>query len=194
MRTALALPLLAALALAEARSAAQGPQLRALPAGTIVELGRQHFGDLDIVSLKSGDILIDGLALAALFASSFKKKTVVIPSQSGRPNSGTSWSFLLPFRGDSALWFDRGSRSFLVIEPGGALGRVMAAPPTETEGWSALPRRSADYHLPVSSWALGLVYQISTRKSMDQRNTLLPPGIDSATVRVEDTTLVARMA
>jgi hypothetical protein len=64
-----------------------------------------------------------------LLDSSLKQLAVVADTTPATKNAyGARNGGLLPFRGDSALFVDPNSLSMLVIDPGGKIARIMAAP------------------------------------------------------------------
>lgn len=63
-----------------------------------------------------------------MFDSTLTKFTAIRDSISGPTGYGGLTSNLIPYRGDSSLFVDNLSQSFLVIDPAGKVGRPMALP------------------------------------------------------------------
>lgn len=81
--------------------------------------------------LPDGRVLVNFTSQRRLLAfdSTLAGYTVVIDSASGLANSYPRFGApLVRYRGDTALFVDIDSRAFLVIEPTGTVGRVMAPP------------------------------------------------------------------
>jgi hypothetical protein len=102
------------------------------------------------------------------------------PAGPGAPN------YLVGYRGDSLLWFDRDAGSFVVIEPSGKLGRVMAAPAQASSGRSL----SSSTGMPSASATLGLIYKLRTPSARPPNPALGQP--DKVAV-IPDSMSVVRM-
>ena len=102
-----------------------------------------------LVALNDGRVLVsDAGLLVRMLDSSLSRTTVLLDSAAGQRNSAvsgaggrgrgggpSSFGMLLPFRGDSVLWFDGGAGVFLVVDSRGQVGRTMA-PPAAGSGFS----------------------------------------------------------
>ncbi|HYV97504.1 MAG TPA: hypothetical protein VE967_08635, partial [Gemmatimonadaceae bacterium] len=88
-------------------------------------------GILNVRQLSDKRLLVNdaGSRRVLLFDSTLTHSTVVIDSVAGAPNSyGPFGSPLLAYFGDSSLFVDRNSQSFLVLDQNGKVARVMAPP------------------------------------------------------------------
>ncbi len=103
----------------------------------------------------------------------------------GGPSGPPAPNFLVGFRGDSSLWFDRDASVFVVVEPSGKLGRVMAAPSQTSSGRSLLQSNGA----PSSSPTVGLVYKLRTPYA----SSPLAPGEPDRVGVIPDSMVVVRM-
>jgi len=120
--------------LAPSRAAAQGsgiPPVRTL--GPIVAATTYPLAGLESIRpLSDGRVLVnDPVARRVLlFDSSLARATVIADTTGGTKKAyGAQGGALFPYADDSSLFVDLASRAFLVIEPSGAIARVMAAPP-----------------------------------------------------------------
>jgi hypothetical protein len=92
---------------------------------------------LGVRQLAGGRLLVNdaGRRRVLLFDSTLTRASVVIDSASGTQNSyGPRASTLIAYLGDSTLFVDIVSQSLVVIDPGGRIGRVMAAPRPQEVG------------------------------------------------------------
>ncbi len=99
-----------------------GPAVR--PRGPIVAHSALSFGAVSqIVPLSGGRLLVADATkrILLMLDSSLGNARVVLDSVAGRQNSFTVRSFLLSYRGDSALFFDNAPGVFVVIDPDGRL-------------------------------------------------------------------------
>jgi hypothetical protein len=86
---------------------------------------------LGLRQLPGGKVLVDDGARRQirLFDSTLTHSTIVIDSTQGVSNSyGPVASPIIPWLGDSTLWVDRASSSFVVFDPKGQVARTMAPP------------------------------------------------------------------
>jgi hypothetical protein len=92
----------------------------------------QTFGTiLNVRTLPGGNLLLNDATnrQVLMLDSELNKKSVVIDSTTGAPNSyGAFGTPIIPYLGDSTLFVDNASQSLLVIDPNGKVARVMAAP------------------------------------------------------------------
>jgi hypothetical protein len=147
------------------------------------------------VSLGNGRLLVldPSAHVMVVLDSSLKTTTVVLDSVSGRSNSYVAGSFIIKFRGDSALLYDGGAKAFVVVDPDGRLGRVLAGPPPDPDGrpvslWMA---RASSGSLPFVSPSLGFVYQQHAKAPQPAKPL---PGQPDIRIRREDSLLVLRMS
>jgi hypothetical protein len=107
--------------------------------------------------LSDGRVLVNdvGQRRVLLLDSALAFIAVVLDSTAGATNGyGVGPNMLIPFTGDSSLILDRGSRSGLVVSPGGKIARVMALP----AGNALLSMTSGASGDPAYSDAFGLLY------------------------------------
>jgi hypothetical protein len=86
---------------------------------------------LNVRQLPSGNVLVNdaGRRRLLMLDPTLTKATVVIDSTAGTSNSyGPRATPLISYLGDSSLFVDAASSSLLVIDPKGAVSRVMSAP------------------------------------------------------------------
>ncbi len=141
-----------------------------------------------LVALPDGSVLVADASHRSvqLLDPSLSKPTLVLDSTSGKQNSYTAGSLLLPFRGDSALWFEKSARVFIVVEPGGKLGRVWAPPGAPLAFGVGATYRT----MPVSSGTMGLVYKVAVSPPAIPRPGEGQPEVKRRTI---DNSIVARM-
>jgi hypothetical protein len=170
-------------AFAAANAGAQTPPpVRTL--GPVLSTSSMTFGTVaQLVALPNGSIYVNDGATSpnnlrdphrlVLLDSALRTVAVVLDSIAGKPNSyqGT-FGQLMPFRGDSVLWYDMRAQSLIVIQPGGALGRVMAAP---TGALFTIP--TGNGIRPFASPAHGMLYGVASRAA--------PPTIAAGDPRVD---------
>ncbi len=163
-----------------------GPPVRSL--GSVLATSAVTFSAVSqLVPLSDGRVLVSDASrrIVQLLDGSLANPVVVLDSTAGHQNSFTPQSFLSTFRGDSALFFDYAARAFVVIEPSGRLGRVMA-PPATGPGLAF----STGASRPASSPTLGLEYQaFASVRDARPRGTDLPYLVQ----RRDDSTFVVRM-
>ncbi|HTR78189.1 MAG TPA: hypothetical protein VMH39_08770 [Gemmatimonadaceae bacterium] len=121
--------LAAATAAAQAKPAAI-PPIR--PLGPIVRVSSDNLDYIaSIRVLSDGRVLVNDSRgkRVVLFDSSLTHLSTVADTTGATTRAyGASGGWLFPFTGDSSLFADNASLSFLVIDPAGKIGRVMAAP------------------------------------------------------------------
>ncbi len=178
-----------------------GPVPHAL--GATVAGSAMTFSEVSsLVPLQDGRVLVhDPRARSVwLFDSLLAHPLVVLNSTPGRPNSyplPDGQTFLLPFRGDSALWFDGVAHHLVVIQPDGQLGRVMPQPdltPIRASraiggGMSVEVRGARIAEPPTWSEALGFIFTRSLSFTGALRpfvGTAKPSDEDSAIVYRKD--------
>ncbi len=163
-----------------------GPPVRSL--GPVVATSTITFSAVSqLVGLSDGRVLVsDGTRRQLqLLDASLSHPLVVLDSAAGKQNSFTSQSFLTTFRGDSALFFDYAAKAFVVIEPNGTLGRVMAPP--YRGPMVPFPINSSR---PASSLMLGLEYGAFAPRPVSTRPA---PGEPDIEVHWDDSVFVMRM-
>jgi hypothetical protein len=118
---------------------------------------------------------------------------LVLDSVAGNDSSFANGSTLLPFRGDSALLFDRRSGSLVVVGSDGRLGRTFVAPefrPAATAGLMPIVASFSTTHpIPLWSDSLGLIYRVGKSRAPLPR----PPagGADTSDIS-QDSVYLAR--
>jgi hypothetical protein len=135
-----------------------------------------------------------------LLDASLGNPRVVLDSAAGKANSFTARSWVIPFRGDSVLYFDQVSRGFVVVAPDGAIGRSMA-PPDGTPAAGTLTRTTPGSivlgyqgHTPTSSASLGLIYKVGAPSLVSRGAYSRPlPGEPDKIIEDEDSSYVVRM-
>ncbi len=104
------------------------------PLGPVLASAPTAFGNIQQVrELPDGRVLVNdpGRRTLVVVDSTLGHSIVVLDSASGKDNSyGPSASPIFAFRGDSILFADARSRSFLVLSPALRVVRTMSAPPT----------------------------------------------------------------
>ena len=102
------------------------------PLGRIVAVTKDSLASIaSIRPLSDGRVLVNDRAArrVVLFDSMLAHGVAVVDTTSETAKAyGANGGALFPFTGDSSLFADFTSLSFLVVDPGGKLGRVMAAP------------------------------------------------------------------
>ncbi len=102
------------------------------PIGATVARSTEVMGGVaTAIALPGGRVLVNDILKrrVLLLDSTFSQVTVVADSTSSTANAyGNRAGGLLQYRGDSALFVDPASMSMLVIDPAGAITRVMSAP------------------------------------------------------------------
>ncbi len=116
--------------------------------------------------------------------ASLGNPTLVLDSVAGRPNTFSANSFLSPFRGDSALFYDEQAAALVVIDPVGKISRVIAPPPAPDR--MSFMMFGYEYGLPSTSPTLGLVFKMGVAITHPPPNA--PPE-----ARVVDSISVIRM-
>ncbi len=191
-------------------AAQSGPPVRAL--GPTVAVSATTFSAVSqLVALSNGHVLVaDGARrIVTLLDDSLRDPRIILDSTAGRQNTfatgvgsgasasggrggsgrggpvSTAGTYLLRFRGDSSLWFDRSVGAFIVVAPDGGLGRVMAAP----LGASAQGIAAA-FGAPMFSTPRGLVY-----RGAPAAPPLVPRPEDAAdsVSTTDDSLLIVRM-
>ena len=128
------------------RAQAAVPRIR--PLGPIVRVSKDSLAYIEQIR-----VLSDGRVLAndtrarrvVLFDSTLGSFLVVADTTSQTTKAyGARGGSLFPFLGDSSLFADYASLSFLVIDPGGKIARVMAAPRGSDGGLSYLSDAEVD--------------------------------------------------
>jgi hypothetical protein len=116
---------------------AQQQLLPIRPLGAIVATTSEELMSVwQVHPLSDGHVLVNdpiGKRLL-LFDSTLTHFTVVADTSASAAKKYTAMSGLLAYAGDSSLFIDGGSLSMLIIEPGGKINRVMAAPKGDLGG------------------------------------------------------------
>ena len=109
-----------------------GSKVAIRPLGTVVATASESLGVVTGVrALPGGRVLVNDAQRrrVVMLDASLANPTVVVDSASGAVNSyGPRGGGLIPYRGDSTLFVDPASLSMLVIDPAGAVARVMSVP------------------------------------------------------------------
>ncbi len=158
------------------------------PLGTVVATAATSFTRItQIVPQSDGHLFVAdaGTRIVWRLDASLAGATIVLDSAAGKQNSFSVNSFLSSFRGDSALFFDAKASTFVVIDPVGQIGRVMASPPMA----ASLGIYASEYGVPASSPTLGLAYKVSAPVG----RPTLAPGAPDVTIRTIDSMAVIRM-
>ncbi len=107
------------------------------PLGAVTVRSTTIFRNIaEVRQLSDGRVLVhDPTARTiTLLDASLGKAVVVLDSAGGRNNSyGSQRGKLLPFHGDSTLFFDGESTTLLVLDPAGKVARVMASVPSPSD-------------------------------------------------------------
>ncbi len=191
---------ISAILFATATLAAQAP-VATHPLGPVIATAPMPFARIDVGQLLTFD---DGRAIVAdeqmrtvwLFDANFANPRSVLDSLPGRVRTFSSGSFIMPFRGDTALVFDWAATAIVAIGPDGALGRTFAAAPARPAlgaaaaaaprpGPANIPGFSTYIALPVTSSAFGFVYRFPRPAAVQLRN--------AGTPRLEDSMYIVRM-
>ncbi len=136
MKHAYSLTVAASLALsaqfAIAPTLAAQPKVPVMALAPVAAKSVENFGAiLNVRQLPNGGVLVNDAGRRRLWMldPSLAKGTIVIDSTPGGTNSyGPRPSPLISYLGDSSLFVDAASSSLLVIDPKGAVSRVMSAP------------------------------------------------------------------
>ncbi len=163
------------------------------PLGPTLATSVQTFQQVSqIVPLSDGRLFVAdrGARVVQLLDPTLSKATTVLDSAAGRANSFSANSFLMPFHGDSSLFYDKAPTVFVVIGPSGALGRVLSAPTPPSE--DALPfwAYAIDHGSPGWSGALGVVYSVEELRAPYPPRPA--PGQPDIVIRHEDSVYVVR--
>jgi len=102
------------------------------PLGPVVAVSKDPMSYIATIRpMSNGSVLaLDTRAKrVVLFDSTLAHSAAVVDTTSGTQKAyGAMQGWLFPFTGDSSLFADYASLSFLVLDPAGKVGRVMAAP------------------------------------------------------------------
>ncbi len=144
-----------------------------------------------MIALADGRVFVNDSAArqVVLLDAKLTNPRIVLDSAAGHDNSyGARPGLLLPFRGDSVLFWPLGAGSpFLVIAPDGAIHRQFAAPTVPTSSFTMLP--------VTFSPTRGLIYTIAIpptlQLTLDKFPTLAPGQTDTVLVRPDSLRLMA---
>ncbi len=171
-----------------ATSAQAAPPARAL--GPVVATIPVTFGAVSqLVDVGNGRILVADAARRAvtLFDPTRPSPMVVLDSTSGTQHTFAVGSYLIPFRGDSALWYDAAAHVFIIVDPSGTLGRVWT-PPNAGARTGLVPVGGI---MPASSSASGLVYAVNAPLAASPK--MPAEGQPPVETRSVDSAIVVRM-
>jgi hypothetical protein len=101
------------------------------PLGPIVARAKDSVGATIFVRpLSDGRVIVNDVSLRRLllFDSTLTNITVIADSAGGSGAYGSRQGGLVPYKGDSTLFVDPTSSSFVVVDPNGKVARVMSAP------------------------------------------------------------------
>jgi hypothetical protein len=178
-----------------ATTSAQGPAPRAL--GPVVASTGAVFTTPSFTrALSDGRLMVlDGRQrIVVLYDSALKNPRIVIDSAPGKKNSfgavasGPGGSMLSAMPGDSTLFFDRASESFLVLDPRGEVARVQPGPPGLTPSvMSTLT--SLENGMAVVAPGFGLVYRLSLSSA-----PRAPAGMTEVTIESKNAVLAMNLA
>lgn len=110
---------------------AGGQSITTRPLGPIVARTKDSVGATILVRpLSNGGVIVNEVSLRRLllFDSTLTTITVIADSAGGSASYGSRPAGLIPYAGDSTLFVDPTSASFVVVDPNGKAGRVMSAP------------------------------------------------------------------
>lgn len=109
-----------------------GSRVAVRPLGDVVATAAESLGTVaGVRALPGGGVLVNDLSRrrVVMFDGTLASPTVIVDSASGAVNSyGPQPGGLIAYRGDSTLFVDPVSLSMLVIDPKGAVARVMSVP------------------------------------------------------------------
>lgn len=137
--------------------------------GAVVATSSDSIGMIaGVRALPGGRVLVNDAARrrVVMLDASLANPTVVVDSASGAANSyGPRTGGLIAYRGDSTLFVDAASLSMLVVDPAGAVARVMSVPRSDdasalASGISGTPGFDAQGRL---------VYRAFPRFTMERR-------------------------
>jgi hypothetical protein len=139
--------------------------------------------------LSDGKVFVNdpGRRQVLLLDASLANPKVVVDSAGGANMYGQNAGALIPFAGDSTLFVDRNASAFLIIDPAGAVTRVMSFPPGNPGQYLTSPTQ---YGYPAYSSHFGIVYRIPMPRPTIQRPREGEPEINR---RFEDSALVVAM-
>jgi hypothetical protein len=109
----------------------QGQSVTVRPLGPIVARTKDSVGATIFVRpLSDGRVIVNDVSLRRLllFDSTLTNITVIADSAGGSGAYGSRQAGLVPYKGDSTLFVDPTSSSFVVVDPNGKVARVMSAP------------------------------------------------------------------
>ncbi len=120
-----------------------------------------------VVPTSGGRVFVvdNGARITYLMDASLDHAKVILDSVPGKNNTFSSGSLLIPFFGDSVLFYDRAVGALVVLAPDGAIGRVMAGPAqrignTLTLAGAGSSTANSDVFSPPGAGPLGLVYGV----------------------------------
>ncbi len=168
-----------------APAALPGPPIRQIGAGA--RISTEPLGAVSGVrQLGDGRVLVnDGMHRRLLLLdSTLTLVTVVLDSVADAQHSyGAALGGLLPYRGDSSLFIDRGSISMLVLDGAGKVARVRAAPTT-----TYLSNLTSGNTLPGTDPSGRLVLRIKAKPAAG-------PSVSATglSTQIPDTSFIVRM-
>ncbi len=170
--------------------AAQRNEIAARPLGATVATSAITFGQVQhLRALSTGGVLVNdpGRRQVIMLDAALANPKVVVDSGGGANMYGPRAGALIAFAGDSTLFVDQTAQAFLVLDPQGAVARVMSMPTATTSTYFANP---GAYGYPAHSPALGIVYRVPMPRPQPQRPRLGDPEITRV---IEDSALVMTM-
>jgi len=161
------------------------------PLGATVSTSAITFHQIQhLRALSDGKVLVNdpGKRQVILLDSALANPKVVVDSAGGANMYGMNAGALIPFAGDSTLFVDRNASAFLVIDPKGAVTRVMSFPSGNPASYLTSPTA---YGYPAYSSNFGIVFRVPQPRPQIQRPREGEPEI---TRRYEDSAVVVTMS